>query len=116
MTARTFKNLIAGSTVIMGNGDILRFGGKPGGHGTYVTENPAEIAYLAQLAKSNIPNVWEETPEIEASGAIPDSKLAVATDTATAAADVAARAAVAVDPKVAVAVAKAGSVATGAAA
>ncbi len=68
---RTFRNLTAGSTAIMSDGKVIKFGGRIQkveggtvvGHGTYTTNIPEEIEFLLGLTKMASPQVWEEIPD-----------------------------------------------------
>ena len=64
-TSKTFRHPVAGSTVILPNGSVLAFGGKPGGFGVVVTDNPAALEMLGALAAlpgNPVELVSEEAP------------------------------------------------------
>lgn len=121
---RTFMCLHAGSTTITPSGRVIRFGGRieqvqlgvKTGHGTHVTDDLEEIAWLEKCVKSS-PTIWEVIDaEQVADPAAAAAKLPAAVDAANAAGDVLKDANRAVNPAITAIQAKLGTLVTSAAA
>jgi len=106
--SRTFHNLSAGSTTIMPDGKVIRFGGKierveggtKVGTGTYTTSDPTEIGWLEALCKVPSPQVWEEVSDETAIAPTPQVAAGLQQETQNVQQEVVERAALATDPKV----------------
>lgn len=65
---RIFHALSAGSTTIMPDGTVIRFGGQVEkqdhgvkvGKGTYIATDKKEISWLESCSKMSSPQIWEE--------------------------------------------------------